>query len=205
MLFKPSPDGLNPTDSWFRKWVGYQDDTGKLVIPPMFDSGRPFRDGMALVRVAGLIGYIDRSGSFAIPPQFASGQDFSEGFAWGIERGACSVPQLCGVDTLQDGRTPAPRGTLRCTYSLIDRRGRIQLRTMFTEVQPFSGGLAAVLVGKRWGYLGLAGDLKISPKFDDAESFVDGVAQVEVGRRRRYINVRGREMVLPPIPVQIPK
>jgi hypothetical protein len=54
---------------------GYADKTGKLVIPPRFDSAAPFFEGLAATSE----GYIDHQGSVVIKQR---GQSFSGGLAW---------------------------------------------------------------------------------------------------------------------------
>jgi hypothetical protein len=55
---------------------GYIDKSAKVVIPPRFDEGENFSEGMAVVRMEGKYGYIDKSGKAVIAPQFATAGDF---------------------------------------------------------------------------------------------------------------------------------
>lgn len=62
--------------------TGYIDHQGKVVIEPQFDYGHDFKEGRALVTLAGQEHYIDSSGQFlAAELRFTNGQDFSQGLA----------------------------------------------------------------------------------------------------------------------------
>jgi hypothetical protein len=55
----------------------------------------------------------------------------------------------------------------------------------------FSGGLARVSNGDKWGYIDRDGNLVIEMKFDDAESFHNGIARVEIDDKYGYIDKTG--------------
>ncbi len=114
---------------------GYADKTGKLVIPPQFQSAYAFSEGLAPVLVSGrrdlnMIqggkwGYINRAGQFVISPQFDGASSFAEGRAV-----VHKAVLLRGV---------------RCGY--IDKSGKFVVRPQFPvfSCRPFSGGLAAIV------------------------------------------------------------
>jgi len=75
--------------------IGYFDTRGRVVIAPMFDFGRPFSEGLAVVcsgcekvyqgehwaMQGGEWGYIDKQGNPVIPLKFMSARDFRHGSA----------------------------------------------------------------------------------------------------------------------------
>jgi WG containing repeat len=61
--------------------IGYIDKSGKVVIPPEFDGGSRFSEGLAAVWIGNKAGYIDKTGKFIIPPQFDFAYPFYEGLA----------------------------------------------------------------------------------------------------------------------------
>jgi hypothetical protein len=76
---------------------GYIDETGKMVINPMFESAEMFGEGLAAVCVGhgcyyslpsdkpkeeGKWGYIDKTGKFVINPQYDSASPFDNGLLW---------------------------------------------------------------------------------------------------------------------------
>jgi len=46
----------------------------------------------------------------------------------------------------------------------------------FTKILSFSNALAAVKIGKEWGFVDKKGSYVINPQFVDAHSFMDGLA-----------------------------
>lgn len=141
--------------------MGYIDKTGKITIPPQFDTssymGIPelnsFSEGLAPVKAQGKMGYIDLAGKIVVPPQFKEVKDFSEGLA------AVRVGDKWGFS---------------------DQRGKLVVAPQFKEVSDFSAGLAPVEVGDKWGYIDKTGRLLIEPQFKEARVFVDGLANVKI-------------------------
>lgn len=71
-----------------KRWWGYIDKTGKIVIEPKFHSALCFSEGLAKVEIINtkdpnktLVGFIDKTGNFVIQPQYAYASSFSEGVA----------------------------------------------------------------------------------------------------------------------------
>jgi len=63
---------------WRRSKVGYINRHGVQVIPPRFDDGLNFSEGLAAAKLGKKWGFIDRSGEFAIPPEFPTFSRFHE-------------------------------------------------------------------------------------------------------------------------------
>ena len=61
--------------------IGYIDRTGKFVIPPQFDEGNHFSEGLALVKKGNQWSFIEKSGKQVIVIEAAEVGDFSEGLA----------------------------------------------------------------------------------------------------------------------------
>ena len=57
---------------------------------------------------------------------------------------------------------------------------RMVIRPTFEEACKFSGGLACVRVGKKWGYIDTTGKTIVSPQFDDVFHFHEKWATVKV-------------------------
>ncbi|MCW5823142.1 MAG: WG repeat-containing protein [Cyanobacteria bacterium TGS_CYA1] len=71
-----------------KRWWGYIDKTGKMVIEPKFHSAMCFSEGLAKVAIIDpkntdkvVVGFIDKNGNFVIQPQYAEAFSFSEGVA----------------------------------------------------------------------------------------------------------------------------
>jgi hypothetical protein len=60
---------------------GYSDESGMIVIDPLYDEAFPFSDGLARVKLGAKFGYIDQKGRTVIQPDFSEAADFSEGLA----------------------------------------------------------------------------------------------------------------------------
>lgn len=130
---------------------GFIDESGKLVINPMFEDAHDFREGMAAVCVGrGCYdfggrekdehkwGYVDKKGALVIPPQFDLVNQFHEGLA------AVSVGGKWGF---------------------IDKTGKFAINPQFDFAMDFENGIATVglrdseqsLVHARTGYIDKSG------------------------------------------------
>ena len=70
------------------------------------------------------------------------------------------------------------------------------IEAKFDYALDFNEGMAAVNVGKTWGYLDKSGNQVIPPRFDKALDFSGGLAPVKVGKNWGYIDKSGK-MVIP--------
>jgi hypothetical protein len=110
-------------------------------------------------------GLINDRGDTLLRPIYSNIGRFSEGFA------------AVQVRLTDDGVVSA----------FIDSTGKFVFGRMFGFVYPFSEGLAAVEVDKKWGYIDTAGRFVIKPQFEFAETFMNGraVVTMRVGKKLR--------------------
>ncbi|EMO07648.1 putative lipoprotein [Leptospira borgpetersenii str. Noumea 25] len=71
------------------------------------------------------------------------------------------------------------------------------IQPQFNRVGKFSGGLAPVQVGDKWGYIDFTGTLVIQLQFEDAQSFSEGLASVKVKNQWGYIDTTGKIVIRP--------
>ncbi|HET6841053.1 MAG TPA: WG repeat-containing protein [Candidatus Angelobacter sp.] len=154
--------------------LGFIDGSGREVVPAQFSNGGDstgFSEEIANVGGNGGWGYIDKSGKYTIEPKFWWAHEFSDGFA---------CVQLPGEGM---------------GYGFIDKTGRVLIKGLKTDSM-FHEGLAPMLLGGKWGYLGTDMQVAIPPQFDFAHPFYEGMATVEVANKWGYIDKAGR-MVIP--------
>lgn len=109
-------------DTYGCPW-GYRDAAGAWAIPPRFQDGSPFSEGLARVTVDNRSGYIDETGTLIVKPHFNWGEPFHEGLAAVI------------VGSERNAR-----------YGYIDRTGAMVIAPRFTRAESFQNGKAAVRV-----------------------------------------------------------
>ncbi|WP_231384444.1 WG repeat-containing protein [Leptospira alstonii] len=71
------------------------------------------------------------------------------------------------------------------------------IQPQFDGAGKFSGGLAPVLVGNKWGYIDPTGALVIQLQFDRAGEFSGGLASVKIKNQWGYVDFTGK-IVIPP-------
>lgn len=150
---------------------GYIDTSGKYLIPPQFDGGSGFSEGLAGVSNNGRYGYIDKSGKYAIAPQFDAGEPFSDGLA------------VVGVYMKTDTEE-------KIKYGYIDRSGKFLIRPQFDTATGFTDGVAKVAIdgNEGWGYINKSGKF-IVPQYFRTEPQADATG--------RYIPVDISTIIVP--------
>ena len=120
---------------------GWVDRLGRVVIEPRFAYADRFSEGLAIAaEKKGRFGYVDRDGQFAIPAEYCGAARFRENLA-----------------RVEIGRTKSRLGR----FGLIDRLGNIVVPVAFEDASWFSGGLCAVRVDGKWGYINTSGEMVI--------------------------------------------
>lgn len=155
--------------------LGFLNWEGREVIPAQFSTAADatvFREGIANVGATGGWTYIDGSGKFIVGSQFWWAYPFSEGYA-------CVLLPGEGAG-----------------YGFIDKTGRLLIKGLRAP-SAFHDGLAPILVGSKWGYLGTDMQMTIPAQFDFATSFSEGMAPVQVGEKWGYIDKSGQLAVQP--------
>src|ERR1700685_1469279 len=160
--------------------VGYIDSSGEVIVNPTFDEGSEFYEGLASVKVGRQWGFIDSSGRFVIPPSLSGWGKFHDGLATiptgrknlsaAIDQAGNVVipPKYPYVGRFRDGLALFRNGpgdeTTR--FGFIDRSGTEVIPAVFHRAKSFSEGMAAVRVGRLWGYIWTNGVFTITPRFD---------------------------------------
>jgi hypothetical protein len=157
--YKPTAPGVAPPAGPFK--FGYIDLNGHYLVPPNFENGLAFRNGLAAVKTGGKWGYVDFDGKMVITPQFSAGGFFGEDLA----------------------AEPGEGGK----FGYIDRQGKFAIPARFDEARLFSEGFAAVRIADKWGYIDKSGAFFIAPQFADARAFGQGLAPVRVGDLWGYV------------------
>ena len=73
----------------------------------------------------------------------------------------------------------------------INSAGKIAIKPFFSRAEPFSEGLASVMIGGKWGFIDKTGKIVIKARFDEAAPFSEGMAVVEINGKCDYIDKAG--------------
>lgn len=173
------------------KLVGYIDNKGKWIIPPVTKGLQFFGldsvpEGMIMICVDKKFGFYDLEGNLAIPPRFEDANDFYEGVAaardpetrlYGYidKSGAWAIkPQFVKARDFRNERAVV---RVRCEgeqgkitrYTLIDRFGKILAEPIFFDIRDayFKKGPYAVMeVDGYYGVIDRDGRIVIKPEYD---------------------------------------
>ncbi len=156
------PDGLTVIDDEDPRCAvvalgglfGFADLVGRrMSIAPVYGDARPFREGLAAVRLEGRCMMIDRAGRCVVD----------------CGRYRCA-------ESFRDGRALVCRNGL---YGFIDRRGEEAIAPRYESATGFREGLAVVRMNGKYGYIDTEGREVVEPVFDYAGRFSGGRAEVE--------------------------
>ncbi len=164
--------------------AGSQERPGHVLTPPAVRQA----ESLYPVTFEGRYGFMDRTGKLAIslPPEVYNTRHFSEGMA------------VIGV------RVPNTHGR----WGYVDETGRVVIQPQFRRAEPFSEGLAAVVIGDnedtigRLGYIDKSGAVVIRPQFSGSSGgdhlFAQGLAAVETQAGKwGYIDKTGAMAIRP--------
>lgn len=201
--------------------MGYFNINKKILIKPIYEKGRNFVNGFAIVYKNKKLGFIDESGKPISNFLYEEGNDFEQGFAavefkgkWGFinTTGQLVIPceftytyafnkelAIVGKMTRSNNNTKTLYGNEPADkemYYLINKRGII-LTKAFDDIkyENYSNSLTyRVLFFKKYGYLNLKGNESIPCMYDEISEFYEGRAKVKKEGRAFYINDKNIEI-----------
>ena len=184
---------------------GYQDTTGKVVIPYIYDYADDFASGLARVKKDGKYGYIDETGKEVIPCIYDDVNDFSEGMARVKKDGKWyyidTVGEKIGMNRMQNDFVEGLARAVRYDsihddkWGYKDEYGNVVIPPIYDRVNDFSEGLASVEKGRKYGYIDKTGKEVIPFIYDSALDFSEGLASVEKDGKWGYIDTTGVEVI----------
>lgn len=202
-------------------------------IEPQFKYVNGFSDNVSSVCVGNeecKWGYIDRDGKFAINPKFSTAGNFENGYAYVVfkkegvlikailnkknELAPITSTAKFGVRLYEGGGTDedissglVPFGKLvegKTQIGFVDITGKVKIEPLYTEVEKFSEGMAAVKVGGengKWGFIDTNGKMLIEPQFQFVNKFSEGLAHIRIGNYKDgsngFIDTKGQVVISP--------
>ncbi len=186
---------------------GYFDKTGRILIEPSAEFGLvgPFQNGFAQIFVNNKFGFIDKTGRIVIPPVYFTGSTFENGFSAVMTKQSAKKTNVVGSILSEIDDEFADLKTLAFKWALVDTSGKPLTAKIgakgfreFNEARSFSEGLAAVRIGKKWGYIDSVGNFVIDRQFEKIGPFSEGLAAVtKDGKKWGYIDKSGKFEIEP--------
>lgn len=214
-------DGLYPFSA-ANGYMGYMDQSGRVVIKPTYQILGMLSDGMVMFRTMVkskgkmLSGYMDKTGKVIAQPQFVYAKEFSEGLAkvyvsendYGyldklgkmvIKPQFKSVSVMDGVGTFHEGRASfrIANGTGGYLWGFIDAKGNTVVKPVYSFATDYSEGLARVEANGKTGYIDKNGNEVIKPQFTFAGKFSEGLASFSENGKTGYIDKTGKVIIKP--------
>ncbi len=184
------------------KW-GYINEEGKLILSFNYNRCGDFREGLSWVYSNSEAYFIDKAGEKAFDASFASASDFDGGVARVKEGGKYGLidkfgnyvlrPKYLNISSFNKYGLAEVEfvGTSNARFALINRSGNLLGPYKFSEIRPFSEGLAAVKTKKHWGFINPRGDWVIPASYFEVGDFSSGRASVFKDGRCGYVNRSG--------------
>ncbi len=183
--------------------VGFIDWTGKVVIPPKYDSVWLFCEGFATVKKDDKMGFIDKTGKEITPLQYDTTGDFCEGMAAVVKNEKIGYIDTTGKEVIpfdyddchgfSQGLAAVKKGG---KWGFIGKTGEEVIPFQYDDAGSFFQGLARVKKGGKWGFIDKAGEAVVDFQYDDVGTFANGLAQVKQGGKWGFIDKTG-ELAIP--------
>src|SRR5271155_984054 len=113
------------------------------------------------VHIDGKSGFIDAQGRVAVDARFDMAGDFREG--------------LAPVGNFDPDGTPVVAGLDKRRMGFINSSGEMVTPLHFDMVRALSEGRAAVMLGKKWGFIDSPSAFVIEPQYGGAWRFSEGI------------------------------
>lgn len=193
--------------------AGFINESGAVIVEPMFDCAGPLREGFAPVQIEKRWGFIDSSGHLRIAPFSGGKADFYGGRAVFTD----PLTSLCGVIDMSGQVVVEPcyfrvgrfdegvawmsnKGAWNSTpgsYGILSEDGTVKVPFYFDDMRNFREGFAAAELEGKWGFVTPEGDFQIPAQFDAATCFSEGLARVKTGELWGFIDTEGRDVIEP--------
>ncbi|MGL5458577.1 MAG: WG repeat-containing protein [Cetobacterium sp.] len=156
--------------------VGIIDANEKMIVPPIYDEIRPFKEERAIVISDKKYGVIDKSGKEIVHPQYEYIQDFSNGMAMIITQGRKA--------------------------GFLNEDGVEVVNEIFRYTQPFKGESTMVILDKEFGVIDKNGTYtiklqneRINPLGNDLYSIKDNGKMYLLDKNGHKISEQGYESI----------
>ena len=152
-----------------KKKYGFADESGKVVIDPIYDYASDFMRGYASLFIKNKTGFMDSSGRVAIPVIY-------DKTLWCFSEGYVGIKQ-------------------NNKWGFADTKNNIVIPLIYDAVKEFSEGLAEVQLNNKVGFVDKTGKVIVPIKYDIAGLFTNGLAEVNSGDMWGYVDKNGYEVV----------
>jgi hypothetical protein len=176
--------------AWVREdnvWWLIDKKGNKLTTERITSTMGKFSEGLALAYQDERQVYVDKAGQIVLKIEFEAGDNDDSYAPLAFPRRYYSPD---GFGYYENDYSYSYDGYSPSFSRYGDNRAPSFLQTA-ENTGDFSGGLASVRKGRKWGYIDKTGTFKIPEKFDWAGNFSEGLAWVKVGERRKLINTTG--------------
>jgi hypothetical protein len=203
---EPTYDGLVP-DTIFACGLasvkkdgkyGYINQSGKTIVPFIYDRTYDFSDGIGRVEKDGKVGYITTDGKLITKIEYEAGGDMCEDRVWvkkdgkyGFldKQGNIAIPFIYDYAyEFEENIAPVKKGG---KYGAIDKGGNTVIEFKFLWLSHFAEGYARIFDGEKYGYVNKSGEIVIEPRFWWANDFSEGVAAVTLDKWQNLIDKDG--------------
>lgn len=180
------------------RW-GFIDRSGRMVIPPRFESLLTVDGGRASRRDRRPADEIFMAA--AVGPETTAIVAVRLGAQWGFadRQGRLLPPRFDGVGAFAEGLAPVRRGAL---WGFADTTARLAIPARYDVVGPFQAGVAIVGEGGRYGLIDREGRFVVRPRFESlrpADSvFHDNRALFTLFGKKGFVS-RAGTIAIPPL------
>jgi len=184
------------------KKVGFANDTGKIIIPCIWDEVRPFVGDFAKVQKEGDWGAINRQGKLVVPCKYWEISDFVNGLATFIisePRPTVGFVNTCGFVTSKGKEILLPYLEVypfnnQCMvvkskqhkYGLINTKGQEILACEYDKIDTISTKILAVSKSNKWGLVSNKGKVVAPCEYDQLQKIYTAKDIIQVSKAGKW-------------------
>lgn len=196
---------LTKTHGQSKKYYGYINETGSVVIEPKYEGAGDFHEGLAIVTLNGKWGAINKKGEIIIPFEYDFIGNFSHGLANASKdkkygylntSGQVAIPFIYDYSMPMSSKGFAFVLKTRSSdsWGVIDHSGKQVIPLSFQSLL-FNPDLNLIPAKKNsaWGFIDKRGNIVIPCIYDTVSFFYsNGLAQVTLNKKKGFINTSGK-------------
>ena len=192
------------------KW-GFCNQKKEIIIPCIYESAKPFNNGLADIELDKKHGLINEKGEIVVPIEHMSlsisgdfiivdnNYEFSDEGKGVLDlTGKVIVPIKHGVvEGPKEGVFIVDEGFYYHDSNIgaYDIEGNLIIHYQYDNIEPFQEGFAVYNQDGQYGYLNKQGEIAFDAKFEDAKSFSEGLAVVRLDGKECVINQKGEVVI----------
>ncbi len=192
---KEFDEAIELEDAWYKirkngKW-GFADNKGSIIVIPIYDDVKPFKDDFATVNKSGKWVFITRAGEQLPYDEIGP---FIDGFASVRTRNRYAYVSKYFVeyDSVKPFSNQKAIVYKNGKYGIVGKNTIEVVPPQYDYIDNFSNSRAKIKKDGQYGYLDENGAVSVPPTYDEAFAYSNDIARVKKNKKYGFIETDGK-------------